>query len=137
MIQDSYKKVQELILEIYEDLVKNGKNIEDIENTLKEKISALLFKDFNNENKVKNEIQKKIEKNLTIRMLQDTFFPPNIQEHIKLQSNIQKNDTNIRTLLNMRNTSIEQLDTFYVRDSRRIMKRLEKAIQENHPSLGG
>lgn len=37
----------------------------------------------------------------------------------------------------MRNTSIEQLDTFYVRDSRRIMKRLEKAIQENHPSLGG
>ena len=137
MIQDSYKKVQELILEIYEDLVKNGKNIEDIENTLKEKISALLFKDFNNENKVKNEIQKKIEKNLTMRMLQDTFFPPNIQEHIKLQSNIQKNDTNIRTLLNMRNTSIEQLDTFYVRDSRRIMKRLEKAIQENHPSLGG
>lgn len=137
MLQDSYKKVQELILEIYEDLIKNGKNIEDIENTLKEKISVLLFKDFNNENKVKNEIQKKIEKNLTMRMLQDTFFPPNIQEHIKLQSNIQKNDTNIWTLLNMRNTSIEQLDTFYVRDSRRIMKRLEKAIQENHPSLGG
>jgi predicted Rossmann fold nucleotide-binding protein DprA/Smf involved in DNA uptake len=95
MLQDSYKKVQELILEIYEDLIKNGKNIEDIENTLKEKISVLLFKDFNNENKVKNEIQKKIEKNLTMRMLQDTFFPPNIQEHIKLQSNIQKNDTNI------------------------------------------
>lgn len=135
-IQDSYQKVQNMITQSYADMIKNANNIQDIQSTLQDKIPNLLFADFGKKNTTKKAIETHIEKNLTMATLQDIFFPPNIQEHIKLQSAISPSDTNIRTLLNMRNTTTEKIQEYEIRDMRRTMQKIKELIQKNHPSLG-
>lgn len=117
--------------------LEDASNIEELETTIKDKISNELLKNYGKEVLIKTRVERDIEKNMTAQKLQKTFFPESILTELNRDNKTDKiTETIPRKIMETRDKTTENMRSDELRTWRSLIERLDSLIsRENQGKL--
>ena len=117
--------------------LEDASNIEELETTIKDKISNELLKNYGKEVLIKTRVERDIEKNITAQKLQKTFFPESVLTELNRDNKTDKiTETTPRKIMETRDKTTENMRSDELRTWRSLIERLDSLIsRENQGKL--
>ena len=121
----------------FSTLLEKSASLEEFESAMKKQVSDELLKNYGQEAIVKTRVERDVEKNMTAQTLNSTFIPDAVLTAMNENKSIDKTtEKKARKLLDIRDTSTENMRSDELRRLRSITERLDPLIaQEDHPNL--
>ena len=111
--------------------IEKSRNNEDFQKTFKQDLSEELAKEFGQKTMVETRVKRDIQKNITVQTLQETFIPEEIQTRLNEKNGITAiNEKNARELLNIRDTTTENMRSDELETFNKLIIKFDNVIQE-------
>ena len=132
MLSDQAQLVSE---ENFPKLLETASNREDLANSLKEKVSDRLLRNYTQEALIKSRVERDVEKNITTQSLHHAFIPDAVLARLNENNTIDSvSERNARSLMQIRDKSTEHMKSFELRNFRNLLTRLEPIREQQEHS---
>ncbi|MCX6822918.1 MAG: hypothetical protein NTX91_02880 [candidate division SR1 bacterium] len=134
MLSDQAQRVSE---EQFPKLLENSTSREDLTNSLQQKVSDTLLKNYTQEALIKSRVERDVEKNITTQTLHHAFVPDNVLARLNENNTIDSvSERNAWSLMQIRDKSTEHMKSFELRNFRNLLTRLDPIrAQQEHSRL--